>query len=144
MPQNFDILKLLSFIYQVPLECEEFKDVKIKFSRTGMPRYVLNKKGERLFTVRPNDFLLTLSDLSARILFDCLPGNSGKVYVSEIPTKTVFNKHVIDADPKILRGIDVLVVYNDSLIAYGRSVLSGEEMVKINFGEAVKIRGKIK
>ena len=140
---DFNIKSLLEYVYKVKIDCPELEEVIIKRSKTGMPRYVLSRNGERLFTLRPHDFLPTLSPSSAKMLAKCLPGKSGKVYVSEQPTKTVFNKHVIDADPNILRGIDVLVIHEGELVAFGKSVVSGVEMVKINFGEAVKVRGKL-
>jgi len=137
------IEKLLTYVYGYKVNCDELKDVTYKRARSGMIRYVYSKDGDRLFTIRPNDFLPTLSKRSAEILHRCLPRKVGRVYVNEIPTKTVFNKHVTDADPNLLRGVEALVIYRDQLIGYGRCVVSGREMLNLNFGEAVKIRGKL-
>ncbi len=138
------ILELLWYVYGVKFSCPQLEDVVYKRGRSGRIRYVLDKQGRRLFTIRPNDFLPTLSALSASILNECLPGKVGRVFTSEVPTKTVFNKHVYDADENLLRGVDALVIYQGDLIAYGKTVVSGKEMLNINFGEAVKIRGKLK
>ncbi len=141
--RSISVLDLLSFIYGFKVDCDELRRVKVKYSKTGMPRYVLDERGERLFTVRPSDGLLTLSPKSAELLFKCLPGKVGKVYVSEVPGKTVFNKHVIEADENLLRGVDALIVKDGQLIGYGRTVVSGIEMITLNIGEAVKVRGKL-
>ncbi|WP_236943457.1 PUA domain-containing protein [Ignicoccus islandicus] len=143
MRKNISVIDAITFIYGVKVECKELEEVRVKYSKTGMPRYIIDRNGKRLFTVRSSDGLLTLSEESAKILFDCLPGKVGKVYVTELPTKTVFNKHVVDADENLLRGVDALIVKDDELIAYGRTVVSGREMITLNMGEAIKVRGKL-
>jgi len=131
---------LIHYIYGVEPECE-FSNIRIKFSKTGMPRYVM-LGDKRLFTIRPNDFSLTLSRDGALLLEKCLPEPYGRVWVEEEIGKTVFAKHVKRADPNIRRGVDVLV-YKERLIAFGKAVMSGEEMLNLNFGEAVRVRGKV-
>jgi uncharacterized protein with predicted RNA binding PUA domain len=55
--------------------------------------------------------------------------------------KNTFAKHVITADPAIRAGDEVIVVAgNDRLIACGVAVLSGDEMLSFNYGQAVKVR----
>jgi len=134
------LLDLLHYIYGIRPQCD-VNSLKIKFSKTGMPRYVL-LNGERLFTIKPNDFSITLSKKGALFLDKCLPKPYARVWVEEEFGKTVFAKHVIDADPNIRRGVDVLI-YKDRLIAFGKAVMSGEEMLNLNFGEAVRVRGKV-
>jgi predicted RNA-binding protein (TIGR00451 family) len=55
--------------------------------------------------------------------------------------KTVFAKHVISADPEIRPAEEVLVVDpGDRLLASGRALLSGEEMMAFKTGVAVVVR----
>jgi 7-cyano-7-deazaguanine tRNA-ribosyltransferase len=55
--------------------------------------------------------------------------------------RDVFAKHVIDADPEIRPGEEVLVVdQKDRLLATGKAVLTGEEMKVFKIGVAVKVR----
>ncbi len=132
---------LLHYIYGRKPECD-LSRLKLKFSRTGKPRYVL-LDGERVFTIKPNDFSLTFSALGAKMLERCFPGRTARVFVSEPPERSVFAKHVLDADEAIRRGVDVLVIYEGSLVAFGKALMSGREMKSLNLGEAVRLRGKI-
>jgi len=55
--------------------------------------------------------------------------------------RNVFAKHVVEADPEIRSGDEVIVVdERDILVAVGKAVLSGEEMVAFSRGIAVKTR----
>ena len=55
--------------------------------------------------------------------------------------KNAFAKHVVEADPVIRAGDDVLVVTSDDhLIACGAAVISGMEMLAFNYGVAVRVR----
>jgi len=134
--------RLLHYIYGSKPLCDLSK-LSVKYSRTGKPRYVL-MNGERVFTIKPNDMSLTLSLLGAKLLEECFPGKTARVFVSELPQKSVFAKHVVDADEKIRRGVDVLIVYKGELVAFGKALMSGKEMKTLNLGEAVRVRGKAK
>ncbi|NPA84651.1 MAG: pseudouridine synthase [Crenarchaeota archaeon] len=120
----------------------DLSGVRIKYSRTGKPRYAFLGE-ERLFTIKPSDMSLSLSPAGARLLDSCLPGKVGRVWTSEEPQKSVFAKHVIEADPSIRRGVDVLVYYSGRLIAFGKALMSGREMNTLNLGEAVRVRGRL-
>ncbi|MEM4447192.1 MAG: PUA domain-containing protein [Nitrososphaerota archaeon] len=55
--------------------------------------------------------------------------------------RSVFAKHVVEADPEIRPWDEVIVVdEDDRLVAVGRAVLNGEEMVAFSRGIAVKTR----
>lgn len=56
---------------------------------------------------------------------------------------SVFAPGVIDADESIREGDEVLVFQKNNLIAVGVSKMSGDQMKKTNYGEAVNIRHKI-
>ncbi len=55
--------------------------------------------------------------------------------------RNVFAKHVIDASPDIRPKSEVIVVdRSNKLLAVGKSVLSGDEMLAFRIGVAVKVR----
>jgi len=55
--------------------------------------------------------------------------------------RSIFAKHVLRYDPQIRPGDEVIVVdEDDDLLAVGRAVLSGEEMLSIKRGVAMKTR----
>jgi len=121
-------------------------DTTFKLSSTDRLRYLYSGK-ERIATVRANDGLLTLSMLGAKRLYSLIPAPGLRVKVSDDAAPfiskggNVFAKHVLNADPMIRAGEEVLVVdRNDNLLATGRAVLSPEEMLQIKRGVAVMTR----
>lgn len=115
-------------------------------SRTGRIRHV-TLDGQHLATVRAQDGRLTLSMEAARRLRKALFPPAYRVVVQEDVApfvsagKNAFAKHVVDADPAIRAGDEVLVVGpGDVLYATGTAVLSGREMLAFNIGPAVKVR----
>ena len=120
----------------------------IRSKRTGRVKHVC-LDGSLLATIRAEDGLLSLTIAGAKRLSAFL-GDRYKVVVSEeaVPFvakgRSAFAKHVVKADPKIKSGDEVLVVAPDgSLLAVGRAVLSGWEMMAFKRGVAVKIRAGI-
>jgi predicted RNA-binding protein (TIGR00451 family) len=110
-------------------------------------RYVyLNDK--LLATLRPKDGLLALTIHGAYQILQKTGGEiKFKVTVNDesIPFvkvgRNVFAKHVIDASPDIRPRSEVIVVdKSNTLLAVGKSVLSGEEMLAFQRGVAVKVR----
>lgn len=123
-----------------PQECEYTR------SKTGRIRQV-SLNGVRLATVRAQDGWLTLSMLGAQRLHAALPFPCFRVVIQDDVAdfikrgKSAFAKHVIQADPAIRSGDEVIVVTcSDILLATGTAVLSGGEMLKFNYGVAVKVR----
>lgn len=115
-------------------------------STTGRIRQILFE-GKRLATVRAGDGRLTLGIDGARRLQSILPPPHYRVVIRDDVAefvsggKNTFAKHVITADPAIRAGDEVIVVAgNDRLIACGVAVLSGDEMLSFNYGQAVKVR----
>jgi predicted RNA-binding protein (TIGR00451 family) len=55
--------------------------------------------------------------------------------------RTVFARHVTEADKEIRPAEEILIVDGrDRLLASGKALLNGEEMVAFNVGIAVKVR----
>jgi len=109
-------------------------DVEVTFSKsTGRIRHVyLN--GKRLATFRPNDGLFSLAIEGAKrivkhlkpLRFWVMVSDEAAPFVAE--GKSVFAKHVVDADKE------------GEVLAVGRALLNGEEMVAFKRGVAVKVR----
>lgn len=113
---------------------------------TGKIRMVLLNEKPYL-GVRPRDYRFNLYVAGGIRLNDLLPKPKLRVYVKDEYAefvkagKTVFCRHVLMADPGIRFGDEVLAVDpSGKLLAVGRSVKSGFEMVFYRRGEAVKIR----
>jgi len=122
-------------------------DVKIVFSRrTGRIRYVY--LGERrLATLLPTNGLFSLSITGAkRIIENVKPLRSWvKVEKEAAPFvkkgRSVFAKHVSDADEEIRPMEEVIVISGEGeVLAVGKAVLTGEEMKAFKKGVAVKVR----
>jgi len=122
-------------------------DVEIVFSkRTGRIRHVyLN--GVRLATLRPSDGLFALSIAGAKRVVG--EGKFLRLWVrvqDDIAPliaegRNVFAKHVADADKEIRPHEEVIVVDGENrVLAVGRAVLSGEEMLAFSRGVAVQVR----
>ena len=121
--------------------------VKLTFSsRTGRVRHVyLNDV--LLATLRPSDGLLALTVEGARRLLKVLPPPKMRVVVNErlapliAEGRDVEARWVKSADSDIRPRDEVLVVDPaDKLLAVGRAVLSGAEMLSFRAGLAVKVR----
>ena len=121
--------------------------VEILFSKaTRRIRYV-NLNGERLATLRPTDGLLSLSVSAAKLLVERLGFASSLVTVrndlSEFVADggDVFAAHVVKVDDAIHSKDEVIVVDEDGrVLAVGRALLSGSEMLAFKIGVAVKVR----
>jgi uncharacterized protein with predicted RNA binding PUA domain len=119
---------------------------EVILSRTGRVRQI-SLDGKRLATVRAKDGRFTLGIDGALRLLSSLPPPAYRVVVTgEVADfirqgKNTFAKHVIAADSAIRAGDEVMVVdSDDQLLATGSSVLSGDEMLRFNYGVAVKVR----
>lgn len=115
-------------------------------SRRGGVRQVL-LEGRRLATLRAHDGRLTLGLAGAERMSTILCPPLYRVrIVDEVGSfiaagKSVFAKHVVDADPMIQAGDEVLVVSGDgTLLAVGGAQISGDEMCRSCSGVAVQVR----
>ncbi|AKB20172.1 PUA domain-containing protein [Methanosarcina sp. WWM596] len=117
-----------------------------QLSRTKRVRQVFYS-GQRIVTARAKDGFFTLSIEGASIIHRLLPGKRLRVVVSEeaVPFveagKTAFAKHVIEIDPELRAGEEVLVTDKaDRLLATGQLLLSPAEILSLDSGAAVDVR----
>ncbi|AEH61524.1 PUA domain containing protein [Methanosalsum zhilinae DSM 4017] len=121
-------------------------DVSFQFSKTKRVRQVLHQ-GERIATVRARDSMFTLSIKGAALLHSHLsyPGMRVVVNADAVPFvsagKTAFAKHVIEIDPDLRVGEEVLVVdESDNLLATGQLLVTPQEVHVMEKGGAVDVR----
>ena len=102
---------------------------------------------EILCTIRASDGFIVLNKMGAELMHRALRPPRLRVTASDdaIPFvkigKTVFAKYVAAADPEIRPGEEILVVDSrDQLLASGRALLSGGEMLAFKTGGAVAVR----
>jgi len=121
--------------------------VSITHSRTtGRIRHIY--LGETLLaSVRPSDGFLTLTIAGAQRLVAGLQEPRFTVVVSDVAApmvsqgRSVFAKHVVEASPEIRPGDEVVVLDGGGeVIAAGRALLGGDEMLSFKLGVAVKVR----
>jgi predicted RNA-binding protein (TIGR00451 family) len=115
--------------------------------RTGKVKLIY-LRGQLLATLRSHDGLLSLNIQGARRILRGLGQEAPlKVVVKEgfedfaKSGRNLFAKHVLSADPKIRSQNEAIVTdVKGRLVAVGRAILSGEEMICFKLGVAVKVR----
>lgn len=125
--------------------------VTIGFSKkTGRIRHLF-LDGKLLATLRPTDGMFSLTLHGAkRLVADLKPLRHWVRVEEDIATfiaegKSVFAKHVTDADVEIRPMEEVIVLdEKDNVLAVGRAVLTGHEMTAFKRGVAVKTRKGVK
>lgn len=125
-------------------------NVEFQMSSTGRVRQIL-LEGKRIATVRAHDGVLTLGIAGAMKLHGFLKFPHNRVVVNSDAApfvskgKNAFAKHVLEADPDIRAGEEVMVVdENDNLLSTGKAVLCALEMTVFKKGVAVEVRNGIK
>jgi 7-cyano-7-deazaguanine tRNA-ribosyltransferase len=122
-------------------------DVKIVKSRkTGKIRHVYEDE-TLIATLRATDSVFVLDREGARRLHSHMKYPKNRVVVNADADpfaregKSIFAKFVIDCDINIKSNEEVLIVNEkDDLIAFGKSILCGHEIMNFNTGQAVKTR----
>lgn len=123
------------------------EEVTISHSpRTGKIRYIyLNE--DLIATIRANDGKIALHLKGAEIILQNTRKPKLRVIILKdivpfiIQGRSLFAKHVTEADPNIRPSDEVIVVDpDDNLIAVGKAILSEKEMLAFQSGTAVKIR----
>ncbi|MCL4335488.1 MAG: tRNA guanosine(15) transglycosylase TgtA [Candidatus Thermoplasmatota archaeon] len=126
----------------------EFLDdnIQIRVSRkTGRIRTV-SMNGKILATLRPSDGFLVLTLDGARLIHDIVDDEVVTVEVDNESAqfnkegKNVFSKFVRRSGKRIHPGSEVMVKSEDELIAVGKALLSGREMMFFRRGVAVEVR----
>jgi 7-cyano-7-deazaguanine tRNA-ribosyltransferase len=118
----------------------------VKSRKTGKIRHIY--EGETLIaTLRATDSVFVLDREGARRLHSHMDYPKNRVVVNADADpfaregKSIFAKFVIDCDINIRSNEEVLIVNEkDDLIAYGKSILCGHEIMDFNTGQAVKTR----
>jgi len=118
----------------------------VRSKGTGRIRYVY-LDGKRLATLRPTDGLFSLSIEGARRIMAGTKPPRMWVRVKREATpfvtkgKSVFAKHVIDADKDIRPQEEVIAINEENeVLAVGKAILTGREMKAFKRGVAVKVR----
>ncbi len=123
------------------------RHVRIVFSkRTGRIRHVYLRE-KMLATLRPTDGLFSLTITGAKRIMEHMRTQRLWVKIQEeaepfvVGGRSVFAKHVIDADEEIRPQEEVIVVNEKGeVLAVGRAILSGREMKTFRRGVAVRVR----
>ena len=123
------------------------EEVEIIYSKsTGRIRFI-NLHDKRIATLRPTDGMFSISILAAISLMKIKERVSCFVKVrndvSKFITKggDVFAGHIIEANKEIRAQSEVIVLNgNNKVLAVGRALLSGLEMLAFTKGVAVKVR----
>jgi predicted RNA-binding protein (TIGR00451 family) len=114
--------------------------------RTGKVRFI--RRGDVLIaSLRPTDGLLTLTIAGAeRLVSRVNPLGCTVTVLDEVGEfvsqgRNVFAKHVVDADDSVRPGDEVIALDSKKgVLAVGRALLTGEEMLAFGVGVAVKTR----
>ena len=121
--------------------------VKIEYSRkTGRIKHIyLN--GILLATLRPKNGLFALTINGGKRLMSLVDHSRFRVVVhSDVEGfvgkgRNIFAKHIVKTDGKIRPGEEIVVINNkNDVLAVGKAVLSGDEMLAFSRGVAVKVR----
>lgn len=114
--------------------------------RTGRIRHVYLDEN-RLATLRPTDGLFSLTIIGAKRIIAGLDSPRLWVRVQEEAApfisrgKSLFAKHVLEADEEIRPREEVLVISEENeVLAVGKAKLSGREMKAFKSGVAVRVR----
>jgi uncharacterized protein with predicted RNA binding PUA domain len=152
MSQGYDVLRKIRSIanYQFGKGVGKIlfpSNVEVVFSkRTKRIRHIY-LDGKRLATLRPTNGMFSLTVAGAKRILNGLrkPRLWVKVSREAAPFvakgKSVFAKHVIDADKEIRPREEVIVVdEKGEVLAVGKAVLTGAEMKAFKCGVAVRVR----
>lgn len=118
----------------------------IRSRKTGKIKGVL-LNNEYLATLKPSDGYLALSVPGGKRLLEAFPPPRHRaVVIDEVADfirngRNLFAKHVVEADPKIRPGEEVMITdTKGNLLAVGKAVLNGKEMKHFKKGLAVNVR----
>ncbi|MEM0085141.1 MAG: PUA domain-containing protein [Candidatus Methanomethylicia archaeon] len=122
-------------------------DIEIeKSKKTGKIRNI-KWNGKIIATIRARDGWISLTIHGADMIRrNVKPPKMRVIVVNDVKEiikrgRNVFAKHIKDADPEIRPGSEVIIVdENDELLAVGKAILNGEEMILFKRGIAVKVR----
>ena len=122
-------------------------EVRIVYSkRTGRIRHIY--LGEKMLaTLRPTDGFFSLTITGAKRIMELTKPQKLWVRIQEeaepfiAKGKSVFAKHIVDADEEIRPQEEMIVVNKKGeVLAVGKAMLSGKEMKTFGRGVAVRVR----
>ncbi|MHA1596822.1 MAG: PUA domain-containing protein [Candidatus Asgardarchaeia archaeon] len=150
---KFDTMKLramANYQFGVNVGHKLFPDgIKVKKSKRGKIRYVYFKDS-LIAIIRAKDGFILPTMEGAKLIYRFLKGKKTVLVSRDVEEfvkrgKNLFAKHVVKSDVDIRPGEEVFVVNEDGeLIAVGKAILSGEEMMDSDRGVAVKVRHSLK
>lgn len=109
--------------------------------RRGKIRYVYYN-GVRLMTLRPKDFTFSISYEAGKIIRDSARPPRFRVVVSGDLKSGVRGEHVVNSDPLIRPGDEILIVDpGDRLLGVGKAKAPGFLMRDLGDQEVVRLRG---
>jgi len=118
----------------------------VRSERTGKIRNVI-LDGVHALSMRAHDGRFSLRLEGGRLLMKALPPPKMRVMTDDEPAEfaakgnNVFAKFVLECDPEIRPGDDVLVINTrGELAAVGRALMNREEMLAFKRGIAVKVK----
>jgi len=118
----------------------------VSSKNTHKLRSVFHNERQLLF-FRTSDGLFSLKFEGGKVLHSALPFPKLRVICTSEAApfvssgRTLFSKFAVDADPALLPGDECLVVNEaDELLAVGRTLLSGKEIMQFRKGVAVEVR----
>ena len=124
--------------------------IDIVYSKSNKPKHIF-LGDELIATIRPHDGYVILSEFGFALLLKKLKSEKisciKKILVRDdiVPHlkkyKTLFAKHIVDVSPNIRPQEEVIIINSKGeVLAVGRALLNGEEMVAFKRGVAVKVR----
>jgi 7-cyano-7-deazaguanine tRNA-ribosyltransferase len=120
-----------------------------RYARNGRLRHIFHDE-TLIATVRASDGIIIPSYDGAKNLLKLTPPQNRVIVEDEEVCgfiregKSVFAKFIIDCDPEIASGSEVIVVdTQDELVGWGRAVLDARELISFKAGVGVKTRGSI-
>ncbi len=120
------------------------------YSRTGRLRHIYSKD-TLVASVRASDgVIIPALEGANRLLVVKPPNNRVVIEDAEVCSlvregKSAFAKFIVDCDPDIVPGSEVIIVdKKDNLVNWGRALLDAKELLAFKTGVGVKTRGSLK
>ncbi|MCK5038133.1 MAG: DUF5591 domain-containing protein, partial [Thermoplasmata archaeon] len=122
-------------------------EITLKKSRKTKKIRNVMVDGEHILSMRAGDGFFTLKPGGAARLHTGFPSPKLRVMVDKETSefnregKNVFAKFILDADPDLIPGDEVLVVDDDDkLVAIGRTMMVRDELLAFNTGMGIRVR----
>jgi archaeosine synthase len=131
-----DLQALASYQFDKKIAAKLLKDTYIKGK---YPYQKIIKNNTQLGMITKERGLISLTLAGSKKLFDS-KNHWVEIYDDFTLKGSVLAPGVKNADSSIRIGEEVIVIKNNKLIGVGVAEMNGEEMIKLNYGVAVKVR----